>query len=41
MNHLSTGELAQLFNLSKYTIRYYIDKGLLTPKQNPENGYYF
>ncbi|MFK4568263.1 MerR family transcriptional regulator [Enterococcus sp. UD-01] len=41
MNHLSTGELAQLFNLSKYTIRYYIDKGLLTPKQNPANGYYF
>ncbi|MTD41877.1 MerR family transcriptional regulator [Erwinia sp. CPCC 100877] len=41
MKLLSTGELAQLFNLSKYTIRHYIDKELLTPKRNPENGYYF
>lgn len=37
---LSTGEIAQLFQISKYKIRHYIDEGILVPKRNPENGYY-
>lgn len=40
MNQLTAGELAQLFNTSKYKIRHYIDKGILTPKRNTENNYY-
>lgn len=38
---LSTGEIAQLFQISKYKIRHYIDEGILVPKRNPENGYYY
>ncbi|EOK04043.1 MerR family transcriptional regulator [Enterococcus faecalis] len=40
MRLLTTGELASLFSISKYTIRHYIDIGLLVPKQRKENGYY-
>ncbi|ECP9680350.1 MerR family transcriptional regulator [Listeria monocytogenes] len=41
MRTLSTGEIAQLFQISKYKIRHYIDEGILVPKRNPENGYYY
>ncbi|CAM4143325.1 MerR family transcriptional regulator [Listeria ivanovii] len=41
MRTLSTGELAALFQISKYKIRHYIDEGILAPKRNSENGYYF
>lgn len=41
MKLLSTGELATLFSLSKYTIRHYIEIELLTPYQKNKNGYYF
>ncbi|MBC1243136.1 MerR family transcriptional regulator [Listeria welshimeri] len=41
MRILSTGEIAQLFQISKYKIRHYIDEGILVPKRNPENGYYY
>ncbi|EFS03574.1 putative transcriptional regulator, MerR family [Listeria seeligeri FSL S4-171] len=41
MSTLSTGELAALFQISKYKIRHYIDEGILVPKRNSENGYYF
>jgi len=37
---LTVGEIAKLFNISKYSIRHYIDKGILTPKRNEENQYY-
>lgn len=40
MKLLTTGELASLFSISKYSIRHYIDIGLLIPKQRKENGYY-
>lgn len=41
MHTLSSGEIAQLFQISKYKIRHYIDEGILVPKRNPENGYYY
>jgi DNA-binding transcriptional MerR regulator len=41
MRALTTGELAELFNVSKYKIRHYVDEGILVPKRNKENGYYF
>lgn len=41
MKLLSTGELATLFSLSKYTIRHYIEIELLIPHQRNKNGYYF
>ncbi|MEG0249627.1 MAG: MerR family transcriptional regulator [Peptostreptococcus sp.] len=41
MKELTSGELAKLFNISKSKIRHYIDKGILTPKRNQENKYYF
>ncbi|MEI5994317.1 MerR family transcriptional regulator [Candidatus Enterococcus mansonii] len=40
MKQLTAGEIAKLFNISKYRIRHYIDKGILTPKRNEENKYY-
>lgn len=40
MKPLTAGEIAKLFNISKYSIRHYIDKGVLTPKRNEENKYY-
>lgn len=40
MKPLTAGEFAKLFNISKYSIRHYIDKGILTPKRNEENKYY-
>ncbi|GGC97415.1 MerR family transcriptional regulator [Enterococcus wangshanyuanii] len=40
MKKLTTGELAELFAISKYKIRHYIDEQLLTPERNQENGYY-
>lgn len=40
MNLLSTGELAKLFNITKYTIRHYLDKDLLTFTQKDDNGYH-
>ncbi|GAJ26749.1 mercuric resistance operon regulatory protein [Liquorilactobacillus sucicola DSM 21376 = JCM 15457] len=40
MKLLTTGELASLFSISKYTIRHYIDIELLIPKHRKENGYY-
>ncbi|EGO2712214.1 MerR family transcriptional regulator [Enterococcus faecalis] len=40
MKPLTVGEIAKLFNISKYSIRHYIDKGILTPKRNEENQYY-
>ncbi|MFC0232948.1 MerR family transcriptional regulator [Vagococcus entomophilus] len=40
MKLLSTGELATLFSLSKYTIRHYIEIELLIPHQKNKNGYY-
>ncbi|MFD1900943.1 MerR family transcriptional regulator [Enterococcus termitis] len=40
MKKLTTGELAEIFAISKYKIRHYIDKKLLTPSQNQQNGYY-
>ncbi|EAE5053118.1 MerR family transcriptional regulator, partial [Listeria monocytogenes] len=33
--------IAQLFQISKYKIRHYIDEGILVPKRNPENGYHY
>lgn len=36
---ISTGQLAQLFDLPKHTIRHYVDEKLLTPQINPENNY--
>lgn len=40
MTQLTTGEIAKLFAISKYRIRHYIDKGILTPQRNAENDYY-
>ncbi|MGX7245913.1 MerR family transcriptional regulator [Enterococcus quebecensis] len=40
MKQLTAGEMAKLFNISKYKIRHYIDKGILEPKRNKENKYY-
>ena len=37
---LKINELAKLSGLNTETIRKYRDRGLLLPKQNPENGYY-
>ena len=36
---ISTGQLADLFDLPKHTIRHYVDEKLLTPQINPINGY--
>lgn len=41
MKALTTGDLAELFSISKYKIRHYIDEGILVPQRNKENGYYF
>jgi DNA-binding transcriptional MerR regulator len=41
MKLLTTGEMAKLFNVTKYKIRHYVDKGLLTPRKNEANNYYF
>lgn len=37
---ISTGELAKLFNITKYTIRYYLEKEVLTYTRKEANGYY-
>lgn len=41
MKQLTTGEIARLLNVSKHTVRHYIDEGLLVPERNEENGYYY
>ncbi|MBO0475700.1 MerR family transcriptional regulator [Vagococcus sp. DIV0080] len=38
---LTTGQLAKLFDIPKYTIRYYIEESLLLPKTNKDNGYHY
>ena len=40
MNNLSSGQIAELFDLPKSKLRYYINKGLLSPHVDEENGYY-
>ena len=40
MNTLSSGQIAELFGLPKSKLRYYINKGLLSPRIDEENGYY-
>ena len=40
MNQLTSGQIAELFNISKSKLRFYIDKGLLKPKIDENNGYY-
>lgn len=40
MTLLSTGELAKLFDTTKYTIRHYLDKNLLTFTHKDTNGYH-
>lgn len=41
MKKLTTGEVAKLFTISKSKVRHYVDTGILSPKRNPENGYYY
>lgn len=41
MKLLTSGDLAKLFQISKYKIRHYIDEGLLTPDRNEDNDYYY
>lgn len=39
MKLLTTGQLAKLFNITKYKIRYYIDQEILTTSRIERNGY--
>ena len=41
MRTLTSGELAKLFNISKYKIRHYLEQEILVPKRNQANGYYY
>lgn len=40
MKPLTTGEVAELFHLSKSTLRHYIDKELISPDKDSTNNYY-
>lgn len=39
MIDLTSGELANLFKITKYTLRHYLKEGLLVPALTQENGY--
>lgn len=39
MKLLTTGQLAKLFNITKYKIRYYIEQDILTTSKVEQNGY--
>lgn len=41
MIDLTSGELAKLFKITKYTLRHYLKEGLLVPAFTQENGYQF
>ena len=41
MNYLTNGEVAKLMDISKYTLRYYIDEGLIQPKKITKNNYQY
>lgn len=41
MIKLTSGQVAQLTNISKSTLRHYVDKELVTPSVSNENGYHF
>lgn len=36
---MKSGELAKAAGVSKDTVRYYVEKGLLIPSRDPHNGY--
>ncbi|HOO33278.1 MAG TPA: MerR family transcriptional regulator [Thermotogota bacterium] len=36
---LTIGEMARFLNISTHQIRYYEEKGVITPEKNAENGY--
>lgn len=40
MQNYSISELARIFKITKYTIRHYVDEGLLSPEKNSVSGYY-
>lgn len=40
MKELSMGQISSLFKVPKSTVRHYIDKRVLNPQRQEENGYY-
>ncbi|MGE6632140.1 MerR family transcriptional regulator [Bacillus sp. NPDC077027] len=39
MQYLTSGEMAKLLNITKYTLRHYVDQGLIKPSRIDQNGY--
>lgn len=39
MQYLTSGELVKLLGISKYTLRYYVNQGLISPCTKNHNGY--
>ena len=38
--YLNVGEISKALGISAETIRYYVKEGIITPRQNEENGYW-
>lgn len=38
--YLNVGEISKALGISAETIRYYVKEGIISPRQNTENGYW-